>query len=253
MVEIQQFVENVINSMNMRDNKGKFVKGNSGFWLGKKRPNLKNTNAVNTMFSKGFKPWNEGKANMLICLNCKNEFKSPPSEAKRRKYCSNECKSFASPFSRVKIPCPECKEHMIQKRSKLCRSCNNKGSRGPGYRNGKPFCPNCKKQKNIYSPGLCRECFRGKNHFAFKDASTENQKIRASLAYKRWRTAVFERDNYTCQMCGARGIRLNADHIKPFSLFPDLRLDINNGRTLCVECHKGTPTYLRNYKHIYAE
>lgn len=60
---------------------------------------------------------------------------------------------------------------------------------------------------------------------------------------KEWRTAVFARDNYTCQICGQRGGRLQADHIKPYKAFPDLRLDLSNGRTLCIECHKKTPTY----------
>ena len=69
------------------------------------------------------------------------------------------------------------------------------------------------------------------------------QKIRTSLEYSLWRTAVFERDKYTCVWCGASGVRLNADHIKPFSLFPELRLAIDNGRTLCEPCHRSTPTY----------
>ena len=61
--------------------------------------------------------------------------------------------------------------------------------------------------------------------------------------YREWRTQVFSRDDYTCRGCGSRGGVLQADHIKPWSTHPELRYELTNGRTLCVSCHKQTPTY----------
>ena len=78
------------------------------------------------------------------------------------------------------------------------------------------------------------------------------QGIRTSFEYKIWRSAVYERDNWTCQTCGIRGSILQAHHIKPLSVLVkeynikskgDAILcsniwDIDNGVTLCVDCHK---------------
>lgn len=87
----------------------------------------------------------------------------------------------------------------------------------------------------------------GPKNPAWKGGVTEiHRAIRTSREYKLWRTAVFERDNYACVWCKEKGGELNADHIKPFALFPELRFAIDNGRTLCLECHKKTDTYARN-------
>ncbi len=81
---------------------------------------------------------------------------------------------------------------------------------------------------------------KGKNHWNWKGGITEqNHLIRNSKEYKEWRKRVFERDRFTCVMCGYRSKKrkdIRADHIKPFSLYPDLRFDVNNGRTLCLAC-----------------
>lgn len=66
----------------------------------------------------------------------------------------------------------------------------------------------------------------------------ENNYIRHSLQYRKWRNKVFARDNYTCQNCGKKGGNLQAHHIKPFAKYKRLRFSIKNGITLCKECHK---------------
>jgi 5-methylcytosine-specific restriction endonuclease McrA len=87
-----------------------------------------------------------------------------------------------------------------------------------------------------------------KNHSWKGGITPINTVIRRSPEYRLWRTAVFERDKYACIWCGAKNgngkaIILQADHIKPFAYYPELRFAIDNGRTLCVPCHKTTDTY----------
>lgn len=85
---------------------------------------------------------------------------------------------------------------------------------------------------------------RGEKHWNWQGGKTAIQtKVRNSLEIKNWRRAVFERDNYTCKICLKRGSRLVADHILPFSVFPELRFDVANGRTICRECDKKSDTY----------
>ena len=77
---------------------------------------------------------------------------------------------------------------------------------------------------------------------------------RYSKEAKEWREKVFARDNWTCQICGTRGgVRLEADHIKPFAYFPKLRYEVLNGRTLCRKCHDKTKMDFRKMRKIYAE
>jgi len=89
----------------------------------------------------------------------------------------------------------------------------------------------------------------GEKHYNWKGgAGTERHRLMQQLDYKNWRSAVFERDSYTCQSCGQTGTYLEADHIKPWALYPELRYAIDNGRTLCKPCHMKTDTYAGNFR-----
>ena len=86
--------------------------------------------------------------------------------------------------------------------------------------------------------------------------------IRHCFEYRQWVSDIFTRDSFTCTICGVRGGTLNADHIKKFSKiiksnniksFQEALIcaelwDINNGRTLCVPCHRRTDTYGKKEK-----
>jgi hypothetical protein len=73
--------------------------------------------------------------------------------------------------------------------------------------------------------------------------SSENEKARKVKLARDWRKSIFERDDYTCKECGVRGGTLNAHHIKPFAIYPELRYELDNGITLCEECHRSTDTW----------
>lgn len=104
--------------------------------------------------------------------------------------------------------------------------------------------------KNGHRPSPNRVAPSGENHYNWKGGiTTVNEKLRKSHSYKIWRQAVFLRDGYCCIWCNSTK-NIEADHIKPFSIFNNLRFEVSNGRTLCKECHKKTDTYagkVRNY------
>ena len=87
------------------------------------------------------------------------------------------------------------------------------------------------------------EKMRGENAPNWQGGKTEKYKIeRERVEYKLWREKIFTRDKYTCQRCKRRRkkgdrVIINAHHIHNFAKYPELRFELNNGITLCKECH----------------
>ena len=160
-----------------------------------------------------------------ICNTCNSEFTKPHNPQRVYKFCSAKCMGS--------------NEQKKINHSKAMKGSTawNKGDKG------------LKTNKPAWNKGIPNTGFVGEKNPNWRGGVTkENEKIRKSIEYKQWRISVFKRDNYTCQICyKKKGIILNADHIKQFALYPELRFDVDNGRTLCLECHKQTDSYLNGW------
>ena len=159
----------------------------------------------------------------MICHYCKKSFKGWKA---KQKFCSQFCYWKAKIGSRrntVLLKCLECGKKMIKNKYHLMRGegkyCSNKCV---GIINGK--------QRS------------GSNHWNWKGGISP--RVLSTVKYKEWRRKVFERDKYICVECGYdKGRIIQADHIKSWRGFPQLRFKVSNGRTLCKPCHKKTPTW----------
>lgn len=73
---------------------------------------------------------------------------------------------------------------------------------------------------------------------AYKHGQTSELKLlRYTEEGIKWRKECMVRDNFTCQICEQVGGTLNVHHIKSFVHFEEERYNIDNGITLCKECH----------------
>lgn len=173
------------------------------------------------------------------CTVCSREYQRNGGSVERwknSKFCSRKCtatinKKFLNPHR----PITE------KTREKMRSAAKNRerryGENANNWRGGRPICPLCGKHPAGRYSKTCGSC-------RSKHAVTPLiERLRKTAEYILWRKSVFERDNFTCVFCLQRGGILNADHIKPFAHYPELRFAIDNGRTLCQTCHRKTDTF----------
>lgn len=167
------------------------------------------------------KAWNNTNTS-ANCKTCGKLFFFSPSD--KRKYCSRKCfvpywvknVSIAHIIRGTGLKeytCKGCGKNFIAQRSSRRVYCSHK----------------CSDKYTL----ITREKVLGSRNPLWNGGSSFLQ-----IRPKSWRLAVFERDDYTCQKCGKRGVSLQADHIKPYWLFSELRMEVSNGQTLCKKCHE---------------
>jgi len=181
------------------------------------------------------------------CKYCKKDFEVCKHRLSEVKYCSHSCRSKANLKTALG-------DLAVSKRiEKTCITCGGKFE--------------VKRYRNNIAVSCSIKCQPHLQIGARTGAEVPNWKggitplrimIRTHTLYKRWRTNIFERDDFTCQICGIRGVELNVDHWpKSFSqILHDNNIrsledainceemwNIKNNRTLCADCHKFTPNY----------
>lgn len=113
---------------------------------------------------------------------------------------------------------------------------------------GKPFLGHVG-AKNLYCSAECNAtCYkcgprpelRGENSPAWNPDKTDEERVvgRQYPEYSEWRLLVYERDGFTCQVCGQVRGDINAHHLEAYNNAPELRTTLSNGITLCETCHK---------------
>ncbi len=109
-----------------------------------------------------------------------------------------------------------------------------------------------------WNKGVGRPEMRGNKNPMWKGGTTLlKTRVRDCFKYFQWRSDIFTRDDFICQECERRGVYLEAHHIKLLSkiieeyeiktleeaLICEELWNINNGMTLCRECHDKTKGY----------
>jgi 5-methylcytosine-specific restriction endonuclease McrA len=180
----------------------------------------------------GHIPYNKGWRIRIkkSCKFCHAEFESFPSEINRI-FCSNECR-FAS---KIGIKRPQWVKEKISA-SKMghevsleLREKMRKLIVGRKPHLGIKHSMESRKKMSITHRGISSEEWSG--------FGTEDNKLSRNAFVRTIQKEVLKRDNYTCQLCGQVGGRLQVDHIQSWAQYVELRFNMDNCRTLCQKCH----------------
>lgn len=187
---------------------------------------------------------------ILNCRSCTKEFRIKPYRKAQAKYCSRRCQF------KGQVGIPTWNKGL--KTGIIPKTAFRKGehfSKATEFKKGQIPIRKFSKGHVPWNKGKTFTKILGKKHWNWKGGKTpSNVKLRNSIEYKQWRWEVYRRDNFLCVNGGiAHGSRLNADHIRPWLIYPELRLSVDNGQTLCESCHKAKTKQDRKFIREFYE
>jgi len=113
----------------------------------------------------------------------------------------------------------------------------------------RPLCHfNPERQKYIFCSKKCMYAFRhgrepwNKGMITRPISERPYREPRWGAEYAEWHNECLRRDWYHCQICGSKE-RLEVHHIKSYKDYPQERLNLDNGITLCKKCHLGVHNF----------
>lgn len=168
------------------------------------------------------------------CIDCNKPVTRK--EAKRCRACNFKWRKTGA--LAVKTIC-KCGGRKSCSRAKQCLKCYRKSIKNP-----LPSCKSCKAKlsKHESTTGYCQKCYKGAVTKRWNHELTDEERYGKRCLnpeYTEWRNKVYERDSYTCVKCGDnKGGNLNAHHIESWFESPEKRFELDNGVTLCEDCHK---------------
>ena len=214
--------------------------------------------------------YNQSKSkNLLVCLECGKQFTSM---YKKQKFCSSACigKWRGKNYTGENNPLTGRKRYDFR------------GENNPRYNREEVLCDYCGKPIKVVKSKIekedhhfCnRECqskwqsenWKGKNspnwNYNLSDEERNNCRHRNRIeGYNLFIVSVLKRDNYTCQITGKIGGKLEVHHLNCYSDFKEGRTDMNNCITLSKEIHRlfhkiygnkhNTKEQFEEFKHRY--
>lgn len=113
-----------------------------------------------------------------------------------------------------------------------CKDCNLKFKKTwTNIKTLKQFCPDCgiKKRSGINHPNY--------NRYLTDEERSKTRLLMYGKEYMKWCYEVHRNHYFSCKVCRAKK-DIVAHHLYSYSTHVDMRLDVNNGVTLCRQHHK---------------